>query len=331
MYKRIIALLTVIVIAFCAVGCSKSDAPEGMHLVSLEGEPFKLYAPQAWTSNTVSGISGAFFAGTDNIAVSARYFSVGDVGLEDYVRSSIAAYSTTHDGFELDGELTAAVLGGADAKEINFVADYEGKAFRFRQLFAKHNGDIILLSFRCPADLFETYNGQFGEMIDVFKLCAKGEVKNDYVTDKKTPDGMKIASGDALEYRFYVPETWICDTENGVSQAYVDESGRPNVSVTAYIPDDTVTPQQYFEECERSYKDSLNGYEFIGKSEREVGGRKAVSYTYSAIYGGVKFNMMQTVFVYLDRVYSITYTSPADTFESHMEDVTAILDAFRFR
>ena len=84
------------------------------------------------------------------------------------------------------------------------------------------------------------YKSQFDEMIDVFKLCAKGEVKNDYVTDKKTPDGMKIASADALEYRFYVPTSWICDTEDGASQAYVDESGKPNVSVTAYIPDDTV-------------------------------------------------------------------------------------------
>lgn len=331
MYKKIIALLTVIVIVFCAAGCSNSDAPDGMHLVSVEGEPFKLYAPQSWTSNTVSGISGAFFAGTDNIAVSARYFSVGDVSVEDYVRSSIATYSSSYNGFELGGEMTATVLGGADAKEIFFTVDHEGTRFTFRQLFAKHNGDVILLSFRCPTDVLDTYNTQFDEMIDAFKLCAKGEVKNDYVTDKKTPEGMKIASADALEYRFYVPTSWICDTEDGASQAYVDESGKPNVTVTAYIPDDTLTPQQYFEECQRSYKDSLSGYEFIGEAEREVGGRRAVSYTYSATYGGVKFNVMQTVFVYLERVYSITYTAPADTFDTHMEDVESILDSFRFR
>lgn len=331
MYKKIIALVVVLVICIGAVGCSNSDVPEGMHLVSLEGEPFKLYAPQAWTNNTVSGISGAFFAGTDNIAVSARYFSVGDVSVEDYVRSCIPVYSETHKDFEFDGELTAAVLGGADAKEITFTADHEGKEFRFRQLFAKYNGDIILLSFRCPAEQFDTYNPEFNQMIDEFKLCAKGEVKNDYVTDKKTPEGMKIASGDALEYRFYIPESWICDTQSGVSQAYVDESGKPNVTVTAYIPDDTMTPSQYFEECERSYKESLNGYKFIGEEERTVGGRRAVSYTYSVTYGDVEFTIMQTVFVYLERVYSITYTSPTDTFDSHMQDVEYMLDAFRFR
>lgn len=331
MYKRVIAIVVAFIMCFCAVGCSKSDAPEGMHLVSLEGEPFKLYAPQAWTNNTSSGISGAFFAGTDNIAVSARYFPGEDVSVEEYIQSCISVYSDTHEDFEFDGEVTATVLGGADAKEISFTADYEGSSFRFRQLFTKHNGDIILLSFRCPADLFETYNTEFDSMIDVFQLCAKGEVKNDCVTDKKTPEGMKIASGDGLEYRFYVPESWITDTQSGASQAYVDESGKPNVTVTAYIPDDTMTAEQYFKECEREYKDSLDGYEFIGEEEREIGGRKAISYTYSVSYSGVDFTIMQTVFIYNDRAYSITYTAPSDIFESHMEEVESMLDSFRFR
>ena len=279
----------------------------------------------------MSGISGAFIAGTHNIAVSARYFPLGELSLEDYVHSCISSYSSTHENFQFDGKVESTVLGVADAKEVIFTVEHEDATFKFRQLFAKHNGDVVLLSFRCPIDVFETYNPQFDDMIEVFELCDKGEVRNDFVTDKKTPEGMKIASGDALEYRLYVPQSWISDTENGVSQAYVDESGKPNVTATSYIPDDPMTVEQYFKECERSYKESIQGYSFIGEEERVVGNRNAISYTYSATYGDVDITIMQTVLVYSGRVYSITYTAPADTFDNHMEDVESILDSFRFR
>ena len=331
MYKRLIALVAALIMCFCVTGCSNGDVPDGMLAAYLEGEPFKLYVPKGWTVNTVSGISGAFYAGTDNIAVSARYFPSEGADVEDYVASCIYAYSTTHKNFALDGDMTAAVLGGKDAFEIRFTADYDGKSFTFRQLFAKQDGDIVLLSFHCPTNDFDTYDPQFNDMIDVFVLCPKGEITNDCVTDKKTPEGMKIASGDALEYRLYVPTSWVTDTQSGASQAYVDESGRPNVTVTSYIPDDSMSVKQYFEECEREYKDNISGYEFVGEADREVGGRSATSYTYSATYDNIEIKIMQTVLVYGGRIYSITYTCTADTFESHMEDVESILDSFRFR
>ena len=331
MYKRLIALIAALIMCFCVTGCSNGDVPDGMLAASIEGEPFKLYVPKGWTVNTVSGISGAFYAGTDNIAVSARYFPADGASVEDYVTSCIYSYSIANEDFLLDGEMTATVLGGADATEIKFTSEYDGKSFTFRQLFTKHDGDIILLSFRCPTDEFDTYNPHFNDMIDVFALCSKGEVINDCVTDNKTPEGMKIASGDALEYRLYVPTSWITDTQNGASLAYVDESGRPNVTVTSYIPDDSMSVKQYFEKCEREYKDSISGYEFIGEAEREVGGRSATSYTYSATYDNIEIKIMQTVLVYGGRLYSVTYTCTADTFENHMEDVESILDSFRFR
>ena len=211
MFKKILAVLLILIVCLGAASCSGGDAPEGMKLASLEGEPFKLYVPEAWTDNTSGGISGAFYAGTDNIAVSARYYTPDDdeIDLGAYVTGCIEIYADSHEDFEFDGEVTDTVLGGEPAKEIVFTTEYQKKEFTFRQLFAKYNGDFIVLSFRCPAEEYETYNTQFTEMVDVFELCEKGEVKNDCVTDKKTPDGMKIASNDAVEYRFYVPKTWI--------------------------------------------------------------------------------------------------------------------------
>ena len=333
MLKRILAVLTALIMCMGIVGCSKSDAPEGMKLVSIEGEPFKLYVPEGWTDNAVSGISGAFFAGTDNIAVSARYYTPTDEeqSLEDYVNSRISSYTQSHEDFEFNGEVISTVLGGENAKEIVFCTEYQDKDFTFREVFVKYNGDFIVLSCRCPEELYESYNATFTQIIEVFELCEKGEVKNDCVTDKKTPDGMKIASDGDIEYRFYVPTSWVCDSESGSSMAYIPESGKPNMTVTAYISDDVMSVEEYFELCEEKYEDNITGYEFIGKEEREVGKCDAVSYTYKATYGGTDFTIMQTVLSYNDRLYSLTYTAPADLFDAHIEDVEAILDAFRFR
>ena len=333
MFKRFIAIVIALLFCLCAVGCAKSDVPDGMKLASLEGEPFKLYVPKSWTVNTASGISGAFFAGTDNIAVSARYQTPenASASLEDYVDGCILSYTQSYKSFGFDGNVSATVLGGADARELSFTAEYQGKSFTFRQLFAERAGDIITLTFRCPTDLFANYNSQFDEIVKVFVLCDKGEVKNDCVTDKKTPDGMKIASNDAIEYRFYVPKSWICDSESGVSSAYYPESGKPNVTVTAYIPDEEVNVEEYFKSCEERYKVELEGYEFLTSSAETVAGRGAISYTYRVTYGESSLKIMQTVFSYNGRMYSITYTAHEDAFAEHLSDVERMLDAFRFR
>ena len=142
---------------------------------------------------------------------------------------------------------------------------------------------------------------------------------------------MKIASSDKIEYRLYVPENWICDSESGNSSAYFDESGKPNVSVTSYIPDGIMSAQEYVDYCKELYEDELSGYVYVGEESATVANKDAIKYSYSAEYGGVRFTVMQTVFVYNDRVYSITYTAPEDTFSSHTDNVEKILDAFRFR
>ena len=142
---------------------------------------------------------------------------------------------------------------------------------------------------------------------------------------------MKIASSDNIEYRLYVPTSWICNSESGKSEAYYPESGKPNITVTSYSPDSPLSATEYFEICEKEYKDVLFGYELLSTDERRVAERDAVSYTYRAVYGETSFKLMQTVLVYNEMIYSITYTALDDSFDTHIDDVNAILDAFIFR
>ena len=198
-------------------------------------------------------------------------------------------------------------------------------------MITESDGNMILLSFYCPEEVYENYLEQFEEIIDVFVIRPLPEVSGDDVTDKKTPEGMKIASSDDLEYRFYVPKSWVCSSTSGRSEAYLAVDGRPNVTVTSQSPDTDMTVEEYFEACEEEYKDRLEGYELIDEEEIKVDGRSAVSYTYDLTADGETYRIMQTVITRDGLIYSITYTAPIDCFEDHLGDVEDILGAFDFR
>ncbi len=332
MLKKITALFLAVLFCLAAVGCSKNETPDGMHLVSIEGEPFKLYVPDAWSSNASSGISGAFLSGADNVAVSARYYTHPNEALavEEYVTECTLMYSESMKQFHL-AEKEPTVLSGVDAVRTVYTAVYNDSTFKFVQYVAKYNGDFVVLTFRSPIDIYDTYAEQFGIVVEEFVLCEKAPVEGDYVTDKHTPEGMKIASADVLEYRLYVPASWVCSSESGKSEAYYPESGKPNVTVTSYSPDEAMTAEEYFAECEVQYKKEISGYELLSTADRTVAEKTAKTYTYKATYGDTDIKIMQTVFVYNQMVYSFTYTALEDSFDAHMEDVEQMLNVFRFR
>lgn len=331
--KKIIAFALILIFCLTLVSCSDTDAPDGMYLVSGAHEPFKLYVPQAWKDNTSSGISGAYYSLADKITVSARYYTPDDDGmdLDEYVQDCESRYAASIKDFMSEG-ISDSVLDGENARELVFTFEDGDVDFKCRQIITEYNGDFILLSFYCPSNRYEELNpDQFDAIADVFKLCEKKENVGDEVTDKKTPDGMKIASSDEIEYVMYVPSSWVCDSTSGVSEAYVSESGRPNVTVTSYSYDTEMTPKSYFEACEKEYKDILDDYELVDSSEREVGDRAAISYVYTASVQGVRVKIMQTVYNYNGMMYSFTYTALEERFDAHLDDVCDMLDAFRFR
>ena len=330
--KRIaIIILAALLCLTLFVSCADSDAPDGMHKVSLDSEPFILYVPKAWTDNSDSGISGAYFSPLEKITVSARYQAVGDgVSLERYVDDRIEGYTVSLEDYNTESRENT-VLCGEDAVRLEYSFVERDVKFISLQMITESDGNMILLSFYCPEEVYDNYLEQFEEIIDVFVIRPLPEVSGDDVTDKKTPEGMKIASSDELEYRFYVPKSWVCSSASGRSEAYLAVDGRPNVTVTSHSPDKDMTVEEYFEACEEEYKDRLEGYKLISEEEIKVDGRSAVSYTYDLTADGETYRLMQTVITRDGLIYSITYTAPIDCFEEYLGDVEDILDAFDFR
>jgi len=328
----------------CFVGCGKDDGvPDGMYSVTVEGEPFILYVPEGWTDNRDSGISSAYYSLSDAVMATARYYTPEmpeGFTLGQYVDDFVASFKDSTPNFE-KLEKSESALGKKDAIKYKYSFDRitEGSNGNVTanitviHYFAKHGSDVVVLSLYCDSSKYnDEYVQMFEQIRTEFVFCDK-KVINHVETDKKTPAGMKKASFKDSEYVFYVPTTWVCNMSDKMAEAYFPESGKPNVTVTSFSPNGEVTPSQYFAICEQEYKKELPGYEKLGEKERKVANCKAVSYTYKVSYGSGKaeYRLMQTVFVYNDLVYSVTYTALADRFDAHLGDVAKVLDEFRFR
>lgn len=325
----VILLISTLLLTSCAGG---EAVPDGMQLASIDGEPFKLYVPENMSLNLESGISSAFSYVPEKLVISARHFtpSESDFSLDAYMEKCSNEYADTLESFAITS-LDACVIGGADAKKLIYTTKIDDINYTCTHISTVFKGDVISLYFYVPTASVENYKETVNSVTNEFLLCDKSEQINDEVTDKKTPAGMKIASADIVEYRLYVPTNWVCFSESGVSEAYFPESEKTNVTVTSYSPDESISTAEYVESCETTYAKTIKGYELISKEDTTVANRNAVSITFSATYNEIDYTINQTIFIYDEMIYSITYTAMSSVYDSHLDDLGSILSAFTFR
>ena len=354
MLKKILSciLITLTVLALFS-GCADDGVPDGMYSATIEGEPYVFYVPEGWTDNRDSGISSAYYSLDIPVLASARYYTPivpeGEYfSLEGYVGETIEAYSSQYATFALDmSGIVKTKLGTVDALKFEYTVDREQKKIDGSlatikllniQYFAQYKNDVVVLSIYCNETVYDDYKTIFDAIVKNFAFRDKTAVK-DGVVDGETPAGMKRVSFDGSEYRFYVPSAWKCNMSDKLTEAYYPEIGKPNVSVTSFAPDMPMTVDEYFAECSKTYSKEITGFDAkaVKVNPTKIDKRAeddyldAKQYTYSAIYSGTEYKIMQTIFVYNNMLYSITYTARADRFDAHLADVNKMLTTFKFR
>ncbi len=330
--KKIIALICAILLVLPLAACGKKDgAPEGMISAYIEGEPFKLYVPNQMKSNTESGISSAYANVPGRMMITARYYTPSEeMTLEEYLNFCAEGYADSLEEFEISS-MTATVLAGNNAHRLIYTAKLHGADYTCTQIVTKHNGDFISLNFYVPSESAEASAEVVEMTVGAFELCDKGVGENDEVVDKKTPDGMKIASDNGIEYRLYVPKTWICKSDSGKSEAYYPESGRSNVTVTSFSPSGVITLDEYLSACKKEYEEGISGYTLVEETDATMAGREAKSIVFTSTYGGVEYKQRQVIILYGQMFYTFTYTAMADNYDIHSDDVEQMISAFTFR
>jgi len=71
--------------------------------------------------------------------------------------------------------------------------------------------------------------------------------------------------------------------------------------------------------------------ELISETDATLDGVYAKTYVYNATLGEYQYTIQQTAALKDMAVYLVTYTSLADTFDTHEAEVSEMLDFFTFR
>lgn len=153
--------------------------------------------------------------------------------------------------------------------------------------------------------------------------------------DPELPEGMALLESDAVDFLFYYPQGWTADRNDGMVSAYVSPVDRSNVSVTSFPADwdttaldDYLTKTAYFDDL----KATLPDLEMITDGEETtLGGIPARQYVFTATAAGESYKFRQIMAFLGNYVYVMTYTSTADTFDSHTDEVNRVVEEFRFR
>ena len=153
--------------------------------------------------------------------------------------------------------------------------------------------------------------------------CAKG--------NGDAPEGMKLASGEAVDYDLYVPENWTVTSQTGFTSAYYSTRQRTNISLAAYSREDNMTVEEYWLSYTGPFSEVYHDFTVIEETDCTLGGVIGKKYTYKGTFMDVSFQFMQMICIRSGNIYVLTYTATADEFDECTEDFNMMVENFRFR
>ena len=150
--------------------------------------------------------------------------------------------------------------------------------------------------------------------------------------DKYVPVGMKAISSDIIDYKIYIPTEWTADLSTGVVSAYYSDKDHSSVNVTAFQLDSAeTTVKDFWLSYEDTLKQTIADFEYVTEAETMLwDGKSAEKYVYTGKVGGNEYKFMQVLMITYGTVYIFTYTSTAELYDSHLDDVNKIIENMSF-
>ena len=158
------------------------------------------------------------------------------------------------------------------------------------------------------------------------------------------PDGYQNVANENDAFYFYVPTTWVSNTSGGTASAYYSSDDYSNVSFTCMVIDPGVTDtlETYkttalaefaavlpeFKEIAREEKLDENG---IAIPDPIIEDKETLVFEYECKLGEDHYKYMQAVTMKDDFFYIFTYTSLAENFDKHAEEVNSIISYINFK
>ena len=163
-------------------------------------------------------------------------------------------------------------------------------------------------------------------------------------SDSETPDGYQNVATDNESFYFYVPKSWVDNTPSGTASAYYSSDDYSNVSFTCMVID----PGEMDELAEykaisieelgavlpdfKLIEDEAAGDAFAEETAPiTIAGRETITLEYECTLNGQTYKYMQAVTMKDDFFYIFTYTSLAENYDSHLEEVNSIISYITFK
>jgi len=360
-FGRMLACVLCIVVLLSCVACAGEEGeavPSGMQIATVAGADFRLYVPTHWSTNTAYGVSGGFYRLVEQSTISMMKYEITEemqsslpAKTEENAMVKERAYwfyenellpeitSMTTDGVTTqDQDCIDVIVDGVNARQFHVKARIGSTETHFIYVIGENNGAFYVLSYIVADSLYVMLVDDYLNILGAIRFAepyVPEEDAKDVDESADAPEGMKLISNDDVSYRLYVPMDWKIDRTQEIFAAYV-ESDRSNVSVVPYMPtsEEVMNVMEYFEKNADMMRETPGAeFEMLNGEgvEIKLGGSPAMRYEYHYSVGGVQFRYLQIIAAYKGMFYNFTYTALPENYETHMDDVNAILAAFAFR
>ncbi len=155
-------------------------------------------------------------------------------------------------------------------------------------------------------------------------------------SSEEAPDDYKLVVCDGDKFRLYVPESWVENTDSGITSAYysVDD----NAFVSVYVAEDREgrTLAEYFEFCKMKYAAELTDYALVSENtDVSLGGMAAYQLVFSVTRKvtdsdtkedieateGVKYKYLQMFAEFDGDIYALTFSCPEEKYDTHIDTI----------
>lgn len=162
-------------------------------------------------------------------------------------------------------------------------------------------------------------------------------------SESSAPEGYQNVATDKESFYFYVPKTWVSNTSGGTASAYYSSDDYSNVSFTCMVidPGEMDDLQEYKTITLAELEAVLPDFKIVetttdDESTEEtapltIAARETIIFEYECTLSGQTYRYMQAVTMKDDFFYIFTYTSLAENYDKHYEEVGNIISYIDFK
>ena len=163
-------------------------------------------------------------------------------------------------------------------------------------------------------------------------------------SDSETPDGYQNVASDRESFYLYTPKSWVSNASGGTASAYYSSDDYSNVSFTCMVidPGEMDELAEYKTITLAELETVLPDFKVIEEETVEdalaeevapitIAGRETITFEYECTLGGQTYKYMQAVTMKDDFFYIFTYTSLAENYDKHLDEVNQIVAYITFK